>query len=206
MKNNDEKLDAQNIVKFIKTNNDNEIKATLIRKKNVNSNGEKKSLSDVFSINSEKTDSDKLPFKFGNLSKNNDDEKMDLKISNFNREDNFGNKKNREEKKFNSDFRTNKYNEKNNDRTNKKFKGKVERIMNKPTGKISSLFGNNPDVPNIGQRYVKPVQENVFSGINFSDLDIHPFSVRIFCFIFTKIYLFKFNKIYDFNFIICREY
>ncbi|XP_051153338.1 probable ATP-dependent RNA helicase DDX31 [Leptopilina boulardi] len=171
---NDEKLDAQNIVKFVKTNNDNEIKATLIRKKNVNSNGEKKSLSDVFSINSEKTDSDKLPFKFGNLSKNNNEEKMD---SNFNREDNFGNKKNREEKKFNSDFRTNKYNEKNNDRTNKKFKGKVERIMNKPTGKISSLFGNNPDVPNIGQRYVKPVQENVFSGINFSDLDIHPFSV-----------------------------
>ncbi|XP_011302393.1 probable ATP-dependent RNA helicase CG8611 [Fopius arisanus] len=45
------------------------------------------------------------------------------------------------------------------------------------SGKVSSLFGNNPDVPTIGQRLVKPVQETVFSKTKFSDLEIHPFMV-----------------------------
>lgn len=47
----------------------------------------------------------------------------------------------------------------------------------KSAGKISSLFGNNPDVPNIGQRLVKPVSESVFTKKNFDDLDIHPFMI-----------------------------
>ncbi|XP_048005928.1 probable ATP-dependent RNA helicase CG8611 [Leguminivora glycinivorella] len=44
-------------------------------------------------------------------------------------------------------------------------------------GWISSLFKNNPDVPRIGQRAVKPVVEKVFAEKSFSDLDIHPHSV-----------------------------
>ncbi|XP_063972541.1 probable ATP-dependent RNA helicase DDX31 [Diachasmimorpha longicaudata] len=44
-------------------------------------------------------------------------------------------------------------------------------------GKVSSLFGNNPDVPTIGQRLVKPVQETVFSKTKFNDLEVHPFMV-----------------------------
>lgn len=44
-------------------------------------------------------------------------------------------------------------------------------------GWISSLFKNNPDVPRMGQRAVKPVVEKVFAGTTFSDLDIHPHSV-----------------------------
>ncbi|XP_043469851.1 probable ATP-dependent RNA helicase CG8611 [Leptopilina heterotoma] len=170
-----EKLDSQNIVQFVKNKNENEIKATVIRKKNVNLNSEKKSLSDVFSTNSEKVDSDNSSiFKFGNLSKNNNDD-LQISASNFNENECFKNKKNfHEQKQLKFDFKRNKQQ---NDRQNKKFKGKDERIMHKPSGKISSLFGNNPEVPNIGQRYVKPVQENVFSGINFSDLDIHPYSV-----------------------------
>lgn len=44
-------------------------------------------------------------------------------------------------------------------------------------GWISSLFKNNPDVPRMGQRAVKPVTEKVFAGTTFSDLDIHPHSV-----------------------------
>ncbi|KAK0172219.1 hypothetical protein PV328_005566 [Microctonus aethiopoides] len=53
-----------------------------------------------------------------------------------------------------------------------------DKPYNKFSGKISSLFGNNPDVPTIGQRLVKPVNEAVFSEkITFSDLDIHPFMV-----------------------------
>ncbi|KAL0850375.1 hypothetical protein ABMA28_012201 [Loxostege sticticalis] len=42
---------------------------------------------------------------------------------------------------------------------------------------ISSLFKNNPDVPKIGQRAVKPLVEKVFAGRTFADLDIHPHSV-----------------------------
>lgn len=173
-----EKLDSQNIVQFVKNKNENEIKATVVRKRNVNFNSEKKSLSAVFSTNSEKVDNDDSSiFKFGNLSKNNNDD-LQISASNFKEKDCWKNKKNfHEQKELKFDFKRNKQQ---NDRQNKKFKGKDEHLMNKSSGKISSLFGNNPEVPNIGQRYVKPVQENVFSGINFSDLDIHPYSVCIF--------------------------
>lgn len=44
-------------------------------------------------------------------------------------------------------------------------------------GWISSLFKNNPQVPRIGQRAIKPIVEKVFAGQTFSDLDIHPHSV-----------------------------
>ncbi|XP_045513360.1 probable ATP-dependent RNA helicase CG8611 [Pieris brassicae] len=39
---------------------------------------------------------------------------------------------------------------------------------------ISSLFKNNPDVPRMGQRAVKPVVEKVFAGRTFQDLNLHP--------------------------------
>lgn len=39
---------------------------------------------------------------------------------------------------------------------------------------ISSLFKNNPDVPRMGQRAVKPVVEKVFAGKTFEDLNLHP--------------------------------
>lgn len=44
--------------------------------------------------------------------------------------------------------------------------------------KHSSLFGNNPEVPKMGQRLVKPVQETVFTGASFESLDIHPHCVK----------------------------
>lgn len=44
-------------------------------------------------------------------------------------------------------------------------------------GWISSLFKNNPDVPRIGQRAVKPIVEKVFTSKTFSELDIHPHSI-----------------------------
>ncbi|XP_037300448.1 probable ATP-dependent RNA helicase CG8611 isoform X2 [Manduca sexta] len=52
-------------------------------------------------------------------------------------------------------------------------------IAQKPRsgGWISSLFKNNPDVPRIGQRAVKPIVEKVFTGKTFSDLNIHSHSV-----------------------------
>ncbi|XP_046740861.1 probable ATP-dependent RNA helicase DDX31 [Diprion similis] len=45
------------------------------------------------------------------------------------------------------------------------------------SGKISSLFGNNPEIPNLGQRFVEPVNEAVFSGTKFVDFDLHPFTI-----------------------------
>ncbi|XP_011256836.2 probable ATP-dependent RNA helicase CG8611 [Camponotus floridanus] len=50
-------------------------------------------------------------------------------------------------------------------------------LLRKGGGKISSLFGNNPDVPIIGQRLVKPVDEPIFTKITFADLNIHPFMI-----------------------------
>ncbi|XP_038209182.1 probable ATP-dependent RNA helicase CG8611 [Zerene cesonia] len=44
-------------------------------------------------------------------------------------------------------------------------------------GWISSLFKNNPDVPRIGQKAVKPIVEKVFAGTTFADLNIHPHSI-----------------------------
>lgn len=54
---------------------------------------------------------------------------------------------------------------------------KTYKTYKKQTGKTSSLFRNNPEVPNIGQRFVKPIHEIVFTKTNFSDLDVHPFMV-----------------------------
>ncbi|XP_047541980.1 probable ATP-dependent RNA helicase DDX31 [Vanessa atalanta] len=42
---------------------------------------------------------------------------------------------------------------------------------------ISSLFKNNPEVPKMGQKAVKPLVEKVFAGKTFADLNIHPHSV-----------------------------
>lgn len=42
---------------------------------------------------------------------------------------------------------------------------------------ISSLFKNNPEVPKMGQKAVKPLVEKVFAGKTFSDLTIHPHSI-----------------------------
>ncbi|XP_017886189.1 probable ATP-dependent RNA helicase CG8611 [Ceratina calcarata] len=47
----------------------------------------------------------------------------------------------------------------------------------KSFGKIASLFGNNPEIPNIGQRLVKPINEPIFAGTTFSDLNVHPFMI-----------------------------
>ncbi|XP_076675298.1 ATP-dependent DNA helicase DDX31 isoform X2 [Andrena cerasifolii] len=54
---------------------------------------------------------------------------------------------------------------------------KGTRVPYKSSGKISSLFGHNPEIPNIGQRLVKPINEPVFAGTNFTDLDVHPFTI-----------------------------
>lgn len=62
------------------------------------------------------------------------------------------------------------------DHKNKKNFNK--KASNTQSGKTSSLFGNNPEIPKIGQRLVKPIKEEIFSGSKFSDLPIHPHSIK----------------------------
>jgi len=53
----------------------------------------------------------------------------------------------------------------------------------KPQGWMSSLFVNNPDIPAVAHRVVKPVSEPVFSSQKFKDLPVHPFTVsEILCY------------------------
>ncbi|NXY61338.1 DDX31 helicase, partial [Callaeas wilsoni] len=49
-----------------------------------------------------------------------------------------------------------------------------ESRKNKPFIKTSSLFKNNPDIPEIHRKEVQQVQENVFTTDSFSQLDLHP--------------------------------
>ncbi|XP_068269756.1 ATP-dependent DNA helicase DDX31 isoform X2 [Nyctibius grandis] len=49
-----------------------------------------------------------------------------------------------------------------------------ESQRSKPFIKTSSLFRNNPDIPEIHRKAVQQVQENVFTTESFSQLDLHP--------------------------------
>ncbi|NXP61828.1 DDX31 helicase, partial [Chloropsis cyanopogon] len=51
----------------------------------------------------------------------------------------------------------------------------------KPFIKTSSLFKNNPDIPEIHRKEVQQVQENVFTTDSFSQLDLHPHLVNSHC-------------------------
>ncbi|NWX96881.1 DDX31 helicase, partial [Nothoprocta ornata] len=47
-------------------------------------------------------------------------------------------------------------------------------LKNRPFIKTSSLFKNNPDVPEIHRKAVQQVQEDVFTSDSFDQLDLHP--------------------------------
>lgn len=53
----------------------------------------------------------------------------------------------------------------------------ISKFMHKSSEKSFPLFDHKPDIPVIGQRFVKPVNEPVFTEITFANLDIHPFMV-----------------------------
>lgn len=56
------------------------------------------------------------------------------------------------------------------------FQSKVQ-LPNRPR-KIESLFKNNPEIPNIGQRFVKPINEIVFTGLSMDSIGLHPHLVK----------------------------
>lgn len=48
----------------------------------------------------------------------------------------------------------------------------------KPARKPENLFKDNPEVPVIGQRFVKPLNEIVFTGLPMSSIGLHPHLVK----------------------------
>ncbi|KAI4503859.1 hypothetical protein M0802_001262 [Mischocyttarus mexicanus] len=157
-------------------------KAVIAKKRNVSEASSRKSLSEIFS--NQVTE------------KNTEPELSDLTL-NVKTDDNDTTKTTHEEstteqssQKFDRFKLSKKLDTNINNRKKKQFKDIADRKVEKDessyktyqsnkkqTGKSSSLFKNNPEVPNIGQRLVKPISETVFTKINFSDLDVHPFMV-----------------------------
>lgn len=57
------------------------------------------------------------------------------------------------------------------------FERKTEK-PNKPFKKAENIFKNTPDVPVVGQRFVKPLNEIVFTGLPMSSIGLHPHLVK----------------------------
>lgn len=62
-----------------------------------------------------------------------------------------------------------------NEKKPKLFEKKFE---NKPVKKAENIFKNTPEVPVVGQRFVKPINEIVFTGLPMSSIGLHPHLVK----------------------------
>lgn len=160
---------------FVKVPKGNIEKAVFVKKRGTGDNGQKRSLSDIFlnktagldkesrlsdiTLNTETGDDNLLKQTKSRIEKST---KVVLPI--------------KRPKKLNTNINEKRKKQPTTGEKNLSFK-KVLKTSNKQTGKSSSLFRNNPEVPNIGQRLVKPISETVFTKINFSDLGIHPFTI-----------------------------
>lgn len=173
----------ESMVSFAKTAKGQFGKTLLAKKRNTLENEQKKSLSDIFSS------------KLKNQAQLNvsTTQKHDIdKSSVQNKEHDIVNKEPIVSKEKKKGIEKGKRKEK--DRNKKIIKKHKEKIVNdniresdktsrlshRAGGKISSLFGNNPHIPTIGQRFIKPVNESIFTEITFEDLNIHPFMVSVF--------------------------
>lgn len=169
------------MISFIKPTKEH-IGKTLAKKRNVSGNEQKKSLSDIFSSQVK----NQTQLNINTIQKYNIDKSSvqnrepkiitkELLTSEDKRE---SIEKDRQEEKARNKKIVKKHREQiiNGDRES----DKTPRLSHRAGGMISSLFGNNPDIPTIGQRLVKPVNEPIFTEITFEDLNIHPFMVSLF--------------------------
>ncbi|KAG5342567.1 Y8611 helicase, partial [Acromyrmex charruanus] len=162
----------ESIVSFTKTTKENVGRTLLAKKRDDSKSESKKSLSDIFSNqlkNQNELDAPNLIQKhdiFENNFKLNKKYKVtkELPILKNTKETNILNKE--------KEKRSKKKIVNNNKESDENLK-----LMHRASGKMSSLFGNNPDVPTIGQRFIKPVNEPVFTEITFADLNIHPYMI-----------------------------
>lgn len=161
-------------VSFLKLMKNSEGKVILARKRKIDPGETKKSLSSIFK-STESTEIKLLKNNEATVDQLNDNfvagkQNPQLHKRKFETNKTFQDRESKQKKfkNFNEKFDKNK-----NDKDSKKNTNQSRHN----SGKISSLFGNNPDIPNIGQRLVKPVDEKVFTAEKFSDLNIHAFSV-----------------------------
>ena len=165
------------VISFTKVTKENFGKTLLARKRNITDTNTKKTLSSIFSKRPESEVKETSSF---DSSKKREPDENDIskkkakeefkeeskKPSDSPEKINLGKKKKKKQlEKSKTDNNSNVGDNKN---TN---------FSHKPVGKISSLFGHNPDIPNIGQRLVKPINEPIFTGTTFTDLKIHPFMI-----------------------------
>lgn len=172
------------IISFAKTTKENFGKTLLAKRRSTSGSEQKKSLSDIFSSQSKNQNESNISI----IQKHDKKESMTVDTKSSQKHD-INSKRQKEfmtaatkspvskKAKGIDILNKRKYKEKSidNDRESDKTPKLIHRV-----GKTSSLFGNNPDVPTIGQRFVKPVHEPVFTEITFADLNIHPFMVGIY--------------------------
>ncbi|KAL2717004.1 putative ATP-dependent RNA helicase DDX31 [Vespula squamosa] len=170
------------IISFVKPSKKSFGKAIVVKKRNINETSSKKSLSEIFS-NQVMTKNVESTLSNVTLNVKTDDEdiiqtpqekstieessKRLVPIKRLKQLDINTNNRKKKHLKNITEYKTEK-----NESSDNAYK-----TYKKQTGKTSSLFRNNPEVPNIGQRFVKPITEIVFTKTNFSDLDVHSFMV-----------------------------
>lgn len=169
------------IVSFTKPTKGHIGKTLLARKRNTSKNEQKRSLSDIFSSQvKNQTQLNVSTIQKHDIDKNSVQNREPEIVA----EEPFASKnkkkrieKNRQNEKDRNIKIIRKHREKiiNDDRESEK----TPRLPHRASGKISSLFGNNPDIPTIGQRFVKPVNEPIFTEVTFEDLNIHSFMVSL---------------------------
>lgn len=160
------------IISFTKTTKENYGKTILARKRKIIDTNSKRTLSSIFSRQSESEDVSllnslkKIQQEQSEKKDQKESNEESKKISNSSEKMNFDKKKKKKQiEKFKTDNDNNIEDDKN------------IHFSHKSLGKISSLFGHNPEIPNIGQRLVKPINEPIFTGTTFTDLNIHPFMI-----------------------------
>jgi len=163
----------ESVVSFTKTTKEH-VGKTLLAKKKDTSKNKQKSLSDVFSNQSDQS-KNQTESNTSSVTKKKEADKN----SESNEEANVCPEEtllsSNEIKKIDlSKRKKQKYKEKT---AKNKKSDETSNSAHRINGKSSSLFGNNPDIPIIGQRFVKPVDEPIFTKITFADLNIHPFMV-----------------------------
>ncbi|EZA50827.1 probable ATP-dependent RNA helicase CG8611 [Ooceraea biroi] len=167
----------ESIVSFTKATKEQLGKTLLAKKRDASGSKQKKSLSDIFS-NQIKSDQLKSQTESNipNVTQKHDIDRDSESNKVFNvspEKESFPSNKTKRIDLNKKRKQTHKENTANID----KESNETSKSAHKAGGKSSSLFSNNPDVPIIGQRFVKPVNEPVFTEITFADLNIHPFMI-----------------------------
>lgn len=123
-------------------------------------------------------DDEDLLLNFANVKQPEDDVSLSLNIDtsiDVTKRPNFGEKK----KKLSRDERKERVMQRRIEASNAKTESKAPtRPFQKTPKKMTSLFKDNLEVPVVGQRFVKPLSEIVFTGLPMNSIGLHPHLVK----------------------------